>query len=153
MIRWIFALVMGISLSATAADLSIVDGQGERHIVKTQWLMEQFPAEPIITKNPWAPEVHTYEGIDMAALLAHYGLDQAPVRLIALDNYSVIMQPGELDALRSPILALQKDGKPLTRRDFGPSWLIVDFDRYPELDVERTRNLSIWQLAEIAPES
>ncbi len=153
MFRWMCALVMGFSLSVQAADLSIVDAKGERHIIKTTKLMEQFPADPIVTKNPWAPDTHTYTGIDMQALLEHYGLADQALRLIALDNYSVIMQPGEIQSLQSPILAVEKDGQALTRRDFGPSWLIVDFDKYPELDVERTRNLSIWQLAEIAPES
>lgn len=153
MVRWILGLLMSFSLVAQASELSIIDSTGERHIVKTKLLEEKFPREPIMTANPWAPEVHEYSGIDLAALLEHYGLDQGPVRLIALDNYSVILQPGELASLNNPILATRKDAKPLTRRDFGPSWLIVDFDQYPELDVERTRNLSIWQLVEIAPES
>lgn len=153
MVRWIVGLLMSVSLLAQASELSIIDAQGERHIVKTQWLEETFPANPIVTANPWAPEVHEYSGVDLSALLAHYGLAENPVRLIALDNYSVILQPGELEQLQNPILATRKDAKPLTRRDFGPSWLIVDFDQHPELDVERTRNLSIWQLAEIAPES
>lgn len=152
MIRWIFALALSVSLSVSASELSIVDGSGERHVVKTQLLEQQFPASPIITANPWAPDVHKYGGIDIAALLEHYQLSDKRVRLIALDNYSVILEPGEIETLRQPILATSKDDRPLTRRDFGPSWLIVDFDQHPDLDVERTRNLSVWQLAEIAPE-
>ena len=152
MLRWIMALVVGFVFPVMADELSIIDSQGERHLVKTHLLAQQFPAAPVVTANPWAPEVHQYTGINIESLLDHYGLADTRVRLIDLDNYSVVLEPGELATLRQPILATQKDGRPLTRRDFGPTWLIVDFDQHPDLDVERTRNLSVWQLAEIAPE-
>lgn len=150
----ILSFVLGLlfASSALASELTIVAASGETETVKTTVLAERFPAEPVVTANPWAPAQGTYKGIDLSALLDHYGLAGMSVRLSALDNYSVVMNPGDVADFKNPILAIEKDGKALSRRDFGPSWLIIDFDRYPELDTERARNLSVWQLTEISPE-
>ena len=147
------ALVLSLFTTiAFAAELTIVGKDGARDVVDADVLAERFPAEPFTTANPWVPTPLEYTGIDLQALLDAYGLDDVAVRLSAIDNYSVVMHPGELATLKQSMLAITKGGKPLSRRDFGPSWLMMNFDAYPEIDVERTRNLSIWQLTEIRPE-
>lgn len=148
----IASVLLFLGLTAGASELSIVKPDGSRETIKTTLLAEQFPTDPIQTANPWAPAKANYEGIDLNALLQHYGLNNMPVRLSALDNYSVVLNPGELETYGYPMLAISKDGKALSRRDFGPSWLIIDFDQNPEFDTERARNISVWQLTEISPE-
>lgn len=151
--KLIFALCLSLaSLAASATSLTIISKDGVRDVVETAVLAERFPGQAFTTTNPWVPTPVEYAGIDLAALLIAYGLDDVPVRLGAVDNYSVIMQPGELAGLQQSVLAISKDGVPLSRRDFGPAWLMVNFDAYPEINVERTRNLSVWQLNEISPE-
>lgn len=149
---WMAGVFLMLSGWASAAELTIVSPGGQSETVKTSVLMERFPGETIETANPWSPDRAVYEGIDLQALLEAYELSDQPVRLVAADNYSVVLQPGELEQLKRTVLATTKNGKALSRRDFGPNWLIADFDAHPEIDVERTRNLSIWALVEIAPE-
>lgn len=106
------AILIACSAWVSAAELTIVTPDGAKDVVKTSVLMERFPGEVIETANPWSPDRSTYEGIDLVALLENYGLSNVPVRLVAADNYSVVLQPGELGELKRTVLATQKMARP-----------------------------------------
>ena len=70
------------------------------------------------------------------------------VRLVAVNDYFVEIEIAELEKYR-PVLALEMDGKPLSRRDKGPIWLMYPIDSYPELQDSVYNSRLIWQLRTI----
>ena len=76
------------------------------------------------------------------------GADGTVLRATALNDYAVDI-PVE-DCERYPvILALTRDGAPLSRRDMGPIWIVYPRDDFPELQVETVNARWVWQLTEL----
>ena len=48
-----------------------------------------------------------------------------------------------------PIIAYEMDGKPMSRRDKGPLWVIYPFDDSAKYRTETIYSRSIWQLNRI----
>ena len=66
----------------------------------------------------------------------------------ALNDYAVAIPIAELRAL-PVLLALDRDGQPLSVRERGPLWVIYPWSQHPELDDRIHRQRSIWQLTAI----
>ena len=50
------------------------------------------------------------------------------------------------------LLAMRRDGKPMSVRNFGPLFVLYPFDDHPELQTEKIRFRSVWQVATIVVE-
>ena len=82
-------------------------------------------------------------------LLAQFGLEHADaVRLTAANDYFVDIPTGDFQAY-DVILAMQADGKPLSRRDRGPLWLMYPISDHAELNDPVYFRRLIWQVVRI----
>lgn len=82
-------------------------------------------------------------------MLAAQGiLDARKIAVSALNGYQQVVDLALFDGV--PLtLVRQEDGKPLTRRNKGPLWLLIPFTTYPKLDVPAIHNCMVWQVTRI----
>jgi len=103
----------------------------------------------IVTGNDFVDGQRNFRGPLMRDLLQHYGAGGAEkVRLTAVNDYHVDVAVSEFYAY-DVILALTVDGKPLSRRDRGPIWLIYPTDDHQELQDPVYNGRLIWQLVKV----
>lgn len=110
--------------------------------------LEALPQHEIRTSTPWTDGVSTFEGPLLCDLLAGLGANGTELRARALNDYVVDIPTA--DCHRYPvILALKRGGKPLSRRDMGPIWIVYPRDDFPELRLETINARWVWQLIEL----
>ncbi|WP_245880124.1 molybdopterin-binding protein [Zobellella taiwanensis] len=126
--------------------------QGES-LEQLEFTLEQLQALPqreLTTAHLWAREPHRYLGPDLALLMetlfGHARI--TTLHLEGLNGYSVAVDWPAL-APHQPILAWQENGKTMSRRDKGPLWLLLPFERLSEPQLSDFRHYMVWQLHKI----
>lgn len=111
-------------------------------------LIEAIGLTRFTTGTVWTEGERTFEGIDLAHLLAALGAQGSTLRLTALNDYAVEFPITEA-VPGGPMLALRMEGAALSPRDKGPLWMIYPFDLKEEYRNEVSYSRSIWQLSRI----
>ncbi|MFM4992170.1 hypothetical protein ACEUCK_09570 [Aeromonas veronii] len=149
--QWIaFFLLMLASASASASiplmTLVLPDGQ---QVTLDEAALSALPQTEFTTTTPWTQGAHHYRGPTLSAVLAAQGIpDARKIAVSALNGYQQVVDLALFDGV--PLtLVRQEDGKPLTRRNKGPLWLLIPFTTYPKLDVPAIHNCMAWQVTRI----
>ena len=104
------------------------------------------------THSPFFPGTKTFSGPLLADLLAAAfsaePKESTPIKLIALNNYSIETTFGKLKHADA-IVATRKNDLPMSIRDRGPFWIIFPLTKRPDLENEDFYRLMIWQLSDI----
>ncbi|MGP1357715.1 oxidoreductase [Roseicyclus sp.] len=102
----------------------------------------------IETTTIWTDGVQTFEGVELADLLAALGAEGTTLRAVALNDYAVDIPVS--DAVEGgPVVAYLRNGAPMSLREKGPLWIVYPFDSAPEYQTELVYSRSIWQLDRI----
>lgn len=110
-------------------------------------LLKSLGVTSFATKSFWTEESHTYSGVRLNTLLKAVGVDHknTTIRATAANGYWYDLQDLELDEYPI-IVAYERDSKLLTLRERGPLWIFFPWDLYPELESEKNKASSVWQL-------
>lgn len=108
-----------------------------------------LPAQELTTALPpelGLPGGNRWLGVPLRLLVERLGGTPASaLQLIALNDYTVGIPWSDLQQY-DPVLAYQRDGRPMSVRDKGPLILIYPFDAHPGLRTQHYLNRSIWQV-------
>jgi len=106
--------------------------------------LEALPQTNFKTRHTWSSEAQEFSGPLLADVLNLVCPKARDIYLRSLDQYSVMVNFSKGSEFK-PILALKVDGKPLTVREKGPIWVMVDADglKIPERSLD---NMLVWQL-------
>jgi hypothetical protein len=108
-----------------------------------------LPQVTIVTENEFSDGEVAYRGPLARDVLAQFGLDHEPeVRFIAANDYFVDI-PTEDFQDYDAILAMEADGRPLSRREKGPLWLMYPISDHGELSDPIYLRRLIWQVVRI----
>ncbi|MFA0086683.1 hypothetical protein ACE1OE_12590 [Vibrio sp. E150_011] len=143
-------VLMSLLLShfSFCAQLTIVDKSDVVHTYDSQQLLN-MAQHTITTDLPWLNSASTFSGVTFEDLFNDAGLDiPYTVTLTALNNYQIVLDKKDIEQF-SPIIAILKDGNPMSVREKGPYWVIFSLELYPELDNTDYHAKMIWQLKEI----
>ncbi len=147
-------LLVGHFPSAQAADgepvlLSIQINETAETAPKTLELtitdLTSLPIHQFSTHTNWTDGVQNFTGVALNTLLESIGVDTGEVEMIALNDYSIILQVDDPTNAGAMIAYLQ-NGAPMTPRGKGPLWLVYDFDSEARFRTETIFSRSIWQL-------
>ena len=105
-------------------------------------------SDELRTPTPFTEGESTYSGVLLSRLLDLVGAVGTQLESRALNDYEVAIPVAEVRDY-PVLLALDRDGQPLSVRERGPLWVIYPWSRYPELDDRVHRQRSIWQLTTI----
>ena len=104
------------------------------------------------THSPFFPGTETFSGPLLADLLAAAlgaePKESTPIKLVALNDYSIQTTFGKLKHAEA-IVATRKNDLPMSIRDRGPFWIIFPLTKRPDLENEDFYRLMIWQLSDI----
>src|SRR5690606_17880750 len=95
-------------------------------------MLQALPQRTLVTSTPWYPEAKTYRGPLLRDLLTLVGAAGSKLRIKALNDYQATLPLKDIERY-DILLALSMNGKPLSVRDKGPSFIVYPFDGNPEL--------------------
>jgi hypothetical protein len=122
---------------------------GSRPLQLDRGAIERLPMTRIRTTTPWHSGVQEFEGVSLAHLVDHAGAAGGKAIFTALNNYVTEIPLSDLKA-HGPILAIRRNGEPMSVRDKGPLFVIYPFSDKPELRTELYYGRSVWQVRAIA---
>ncbi len=142
------AIVLNQSIVQTIADQKkdsqaqewylTIQGQVQKRSVWKLSELQKLSKQEIKTTNPHNTEnreaIQTLQGIAVSQLLEKSAVDPdvKEVTFLSSNNYRVTVSLEDLQ--KYPILlAWARDGKPLTRSEGGPLYLVFPYSNYPEL--------------------
>lgn len=111
-------------------------------------MLEALPSRVVETHTPWHRDKGRYEGPLIRDLLDAVGAEGDCLRIRALNDFEAQAPLADFYE-HDVILALSRDGEPLSIRDFGPLFIVYPFDAHPELLTEAVRFRSVWHVEQI----
>jgi len=108
-------------------------------------MLNALPQRTIKTRTPWYPGITEFTGPLLADVLALTEAQGANIRASALNDYSIVI-PASDAADHQIVLATLLNGKPMSIRDKGPTFIVYPFDSKEELRASTYYERSIWQL-------
>jgi hypothetical protein len=136
--------------TATPGDAALVLAGAEAGTVElTIEDLAALPQTTVATETEFTDGVVEFRGPLVRDVLVHLGLDHAEeLRFIAANDYFVDIPTGDFRDY-DVILAMEADGKPLSRRDKGPIWLMYPISDHSELRDPLYLRRLIWQVVRI----
>ncbi len=130
--------------------ISGVNSKGEKiEIGLTRELATEIGLSKIHTKVLFQGEAkHSVIGVTIGTVLKKYDLVGNNLHITALDGYAIDAPRADYDTYPA-MFALEIDGKPLSVRERGPSWIIYPVSDFVELDNPVFEARSVWQLASV----
>jgi hypothetical protein len=110
--------------------------------------LRAMPRTAFTTRTIWTEGEVLFEGVELAALVERLGLQGRDLRLVALNDYAVVIPAADATA-GGALVAYAVNGNPMSVRDKGPLWLVYPFDSDPAFRTESVYARSIWQLARV----
>ncbi|WP_249200334.1 molybdopterin-dependent oxidoreductase [Thetidibacter halocola] len=105
--------------------------------------------DSVTTSTIWTDGEQTFTGPRLAAVLTAVGAEGTAITATALNDYAVQIPVD--DALEgSALLAMDRNGEPMSVRDKGPLWIVYPFDADQKFKSEVYYSRSIWQLDRLA---
>lgn len=102
----------------------------------------------IDTHTIWTEGVQQFSGVPLKALADAVGISGGTLTAIAVNDYATDIPYSDV-ADDSALLALMRNGEPMSVRDKGPIWLVYPFDSDARFRAETYNARSIWQLTRI----
>ena len=135
--------------AVAGADLQLVGTDRSTTLDLSVEALGALPQTIVVTENEFTDGKVAYRGPLVRDVLAQLGLDHAEtVRLVAANDYFVDIPTEDFRAYDA-ILAMEADGKRLSRRDKGPLWLMYPISDHAELEDPIYLRRLIWQVVRI----
>ena len=132
-------LTIGSPAAATGA------GQASVHLTEAQLLA--LPISTITTSTEWTP-LSRFDGPLLSDVLKLAPVQGKMLHIFALDDYSISIPWSDM-AQYGVILAHTQDGQRMSRRRFGPLFVIYPRDKFASLQTPTTVAKFIWQVCRI----
>ncbi|SHK81334.1 hypothetical protein SAMN05444414_101336 [Roseovarius marisflavi] len=119
---------------------------GDPHqITLSEQDLRALPAMTYQTTTIWTSGEQRFTGVPLLVLIEHFGIEAKDLELKAVNDYAITLPVAELTE-DAPIIAYERNGKPMKLRDNGPLWVLYNYDANPDYRTETIYSRSIWQL-------
>ncbi|CUA96312.1 molybdopterin-dependent oxidoreductase [Pannonibacter indicus] len=148
-VLFIISFFPAASTASGAPTILTIDGKlPSGPIAMTMDEIEALGLETMTTVTPWHDGPVTFEGVPFARLMAHAGVKDGTVEVMALNSYFVQM-PFDDVVQAQGLLATRQNGKHMPVADKGPLFLIFPFSDRPDLKTESYYSRAVWQIRQI----
>ena len=124
------------------------DAPEQRRVALDRGALTALPQESFRTSTIWTFGEQLFKGVRLAKLIDCLGVDGGLLVLSAKNEY-LIEIPVESLRPDGALIALERNGRPMSTRDKGPLWLVYPYDADPAFQTESIYAQSIWQLDRI----
>ncbi len=121
-------------------------------ITLTEHQLRDLPRLSFATTTIWTSGVQKFTGVPLRALLDHFGIEGRKVELSAANDYRITIPMSDIRP-DAPIIAYERNGSPMSLRDYGPLWLVYNYDGDAAYRTRTVFSRSIWQLDHITVKS
>lgn len=115
-------------------------------------MLQALPQHSFETGTPWTEGSSAYSGPLMRTLLEHVGLSgdntENSVHVSALNGYEAQIPVSDFYEY-DVILAVEREGKSIPIREYGPLWVLYPFSQDKALLSEKMRFRAVWQVMQI----
>ena len=111
-------------------------------------MLSELPRVGFDTSTIWTDGVSRFDGVALNVLLDLVEARGGSVVVTAINDYFAEIPVAEIGP-QAPILADQRDGRPMSVRHQGPLWLVYPYDSGPEYRTEMVYLRSVWQVQRI----
>ncbi len=108
----------------------------------------QFPQRTIRTETRWTEGVTEFKGPLVRDVLTAAGAQGSIVSALAANEYQIEIPTADFESY-DVILAIEKNGEPLTVRTKGPVWVIYPWSENADLENGTYYSRAIWQLVKL----
>lgn len=123
-----------------------VTGQiANAHAAFSREALETLPRVQLVTSTVVTDGQHVFSGFLVRELLARLGAEGSHVTAVALNDYAVDIPMEDFQRF-DVIIADRMDGKPLSRDDKGPLWIVYPRDDHEVLQDIRYDYRWVWHL-------
>jgi hypothetical protein len=147
------ALLIAFPVNALAQlgqSVAILDEEGTVVMELDRSALEAVGTFVITTGTPWDDGVVRYEGPLLRDLMAHAGMDNTDIEVVALNEYTSIVPHHDIRDI-DVILAIRRNGEYMPVSDKGPAFILYPYDSSPRLQDRIYYARSVWQVARIRP--
>lgn len=111
-------------------------------------LLKRIGTETFTTHTIWTDGPQTFTGTPLHLFIQSMGIEGGELIATAINDYAVTVPVS--DAVEGgPIIAFERNGKPMSVRDKGPLWIVYPYDAEKSYSTEQIYSRSIWQLVRI----
>lgn len=111
-------------------------------------MLEALGVHALEVATLWTEGRPKFEGVKAIDVMNAVGASGGNVTALALNDYKSEIPFS--DFAKYPVmLALKMNGEYMSVRDKGPIWIVYPHEKFPELDVNLTRQKWAWQLLEL----
>ncbi|WP_425072190.1 molybdopterin-dependent oxidoreductase [Sagittula sp. S175] len=111
-------------------------------------MLEDLGLRKIVTHTIWTEGPQTFEGVPLKTLADLLGIEGGMISAVAVNDYAVEIPFADVTE-DAAILAIKRNGNPMSVRDKGPIWLIYPYDSDLRYRSETYHARSIWQLVRL----
>ncbi|MGB1237495.1 MAG: molybdopterin-dependent oxidoreductase [Pseudomonadales bacterium] len=111
--------------------------------------LANLPQRTIQTQTHWTKGIITFRGPLLRDVLAHVGVSGQYIKARAANDYMIEIPYSDF-LENDVILAMSRDGVPMTLRSKGPLWVIYPWSENTSLQQGIYYSRAIWQLVEIS---
>ncbi len=111
-------------------------------------MLEALGLRELTTTTIWTEGIQVFSGVPLKALTDFLGVEGGTLRAIAINDY-VTSIPYSDAAEDLALLAMDRNGAPMSVRAKGPIWVVYPFDTDPRFQSETYHARSIWQMRSI----
>lgn len=155
MLLFVWMATFGFVTGVQAQSLEIITQSGTKSVTMTMEDLADLPLTEVTTSTVWTKGVDRYTGVLLHDLLSHLDVDisqnAGAVTLAAIDGYSASVNFSTINSA-APLLAFQRNDRPMSVRSQGPFWLIFDYDADARFRTETLYALSVWQIERLIVE-
>lgn len=121
---------------------------GVRVVALDRHALESMPQDGFNTTTLWTTGEQAFQGVRLTTMLRCLGVATGTVTLRASNAYLVDIPVASLRE-DGALIALRRNGTPMSTRDLGPLWLVFPYDGDPAFQTEMTYAQSVWHLDHI----
>lgn len=137
-----------LEISGAISSCETINSAGECSVRFTFEELRALGTSVVATVTPYTDGVPVFEGVLLRDLLAYVGAEDGALEMIALNDYRATI-PARDAHDHGVLLAMKRDGEPMSVRDRGPIWVIYPSGSGSPLDVLAHDHKMVWQLSEI----
>ncbi|MCW8915326.1 MAG: molybdopterin-dependent oxidoreductase [Magnetovibrio sp.] len=108
-------------------------------------MLKALPETVIRTKTPWTKGLIQFKGVKITELLKHVTANGSVGEFTALNDYTVHIPFKNMNE-HGVIIAYEMNGKPISRRDKGPLWVVYPLDDEALMHGSVYHDRMVWQL-------
>lgn len=146
------AFVMGLAVPAAADEDVVLNVRiGETEQSYSVEALKALGDVEVETTTIWTEGMQHFAGVPLKTVLDALGAQEGVVVASAVNDYAVKIPLSEVSP-EAPIIAFERNGLTMSRRNKGPLWVIYPYDSDPSYRTEEVYSRSIWQLNRLAVE-